>query len=193
MSKIFLFLLSIAASLSAIDLDVQARGGYFYPMSGNPKRIFHGGGIYGGEVATCVMNNLQAWASVNYFTRRGKSQHFQDEHYHTRLTFLPFAVGFKGIIPLECWLDAYIGLGFQYARFHCHDESPHALEHVKKWGWGGLLKLGAIVHLNDDLFLDLFSDYSALKFEFSKNNNLVDRRRCVLDGWIFGIGVGMHL
>lgn len=193
--SLFVFLMTPFMALFAMDLDAEVRGGYYYPMSGNFKKIYHSGEIYGVELATSLCDEVQLWASANHLEKRGKSCGSFDEDFHTRVTLLPFAAGVKFLVPIESWLDFYFGAGAQYARFHTHDNSSiFGVHNSKKWGWGGIVKLGVIVDVTDCIYLNLFSDYSFIKFNFhSDRNGILTRHNSVLDGWIFGVGVGIHL
>lgn len=195
MNKILFLCTFLFASLSAIDFDVEARAGYFYPMSSGFKKIYRDGELYGAEVGAYLCDEFQLWASANHLARRGKSGGSFENDFKTRVTYTPFAAGFKFLIPIECWMDLYFGLGAQYARFHTSDNSSFGgLHHSKKYGWGGIVKLGVLIDVTDCIYLNLFSDYSFIKMSFhNSHHGIFTRHNSVLDGWIFGVGVGVHL
>ena len=188
---LFSLLLLAASSVEGWQtLRGEVKAGYFYPTGDTFRKIYSGGGIYGGELSMPICDPLDVWISGSYFTRKGSSINL---HHHTRIDLIPLAIGLKYYVPWNC-IDFYVGAGFQYTHLKTYDDSPFVIHEVEKWWFpGGIAKVGAIIDLECNWFLDFFIDYSFLKMDFHKTHHgRVERHKADLSGWTFGVGLGYN-
>lgn len=186
--KLLLFLLS-AAKLYAYDYDfiVEGKGAYFLPTDSKFSNIFHGSGIYGAEVTGRIWKNLYAFASADFFNKRGKTVSFDTP---TRINIINIGAGLKYLVPFF-FGDFYIGLGALPTRLHTHDFSPYIIQKRTKWGCGGIAKVGTYFNLPASFVIDLFVDYSFVKIHFDGSSSLnIPSQSARLNGCWFGGGVG---
>lgn len=146
---------------------LEAKAAYFFFTDSRIRDIFSTGtGIYGLEVSYQAWNWLYGWASGSFLTKEG---HSTAAHHRTHVTLVPLALGLKFVHSFNCF-DFYAGLGALYSYFHTKDHSPYVIPSTSKWGWGGTAKVGLLFYPYKCLFIDIFSDYSYMKFDVHKHS-----------------------
>lgn len=187
-----LTLLLAAADACATDFFAEAKAAYFRPTSDKFRDVYGSGGIYGLEASCQFWKPLYAWASADYFHKRGRSIGSGGGS-STKVTLVPLAFGAKYLIPYK-WVDFYLGIGPTFTYIHFTDNAPGVIRHSSKWGYGGMAKAGALLNFKKHFFFDLFTDYSYLKARFSNTSEgKVLRPHMDLSHWSIGLGVGMRL
>lgn len=183
----FLFILNIF-QCEATEVLLEAKGGYFFPSDHRFKKIYSGGGIYGGEISVQIAHSpLYAWISGDYFSKNGRSI---GEKNSTTIQLIPLAVGLKYLYPISI-LDLYLGAGLQPTYFRTIDRSPYVSRTVSKWGLGGMFKGGILFNIKKGFFVDVFSGYSLLNIHYHSGSDAsVIRNSAHLSGWIIGAGLG---
>lgn len=191
-------LMSLILPLGALfgaEALVEAKAGYFYPTDHKFRKIYSGGGVYGMEVSYEALCNVYAWGSVNYFSQDGRSyQEGPDtvdiDTNRTSIEIVPLGFGLKYLYN-SCYGDFYVAAGPLATHMHIKDHSPFVIQRINKWGWGGTVKLGANFDLCDNLYLNVFSDYSYMKMDFHyTDNQRVVRTEADISGISVGAGLG---
>lgn len=169
---------------------IEAKAGYFHPTCGNFRRIYSGGGIYGIEASCQAWKGLYPWISGSFFSQSG---HSMGDRSRTIVTFVPIGYGLKYIFSCNRYLDVYAGAGGTITYLNMKDRSSYVTPSVSKWGSGGIVKAGFLVHPTNWLFFDLFSDYSFIKIAFRNDHHGNLMRHAVdLSGFSFGGGIGIR-
>lgn len=186
-ASVLLGLFIFSTDLQAIDVFVEAKAAYFAPTDHKFRKIYSGGGIYGGEISCQTYRNLYGWISGDYFSKKGSSI---GEHDSTRITIVPLGIGLKYLFPISC-ADLYLGAGVLGTYVHMKDHSPYVIHHISKWGVGGIAKAGAIFNFGENFFADLFTSYTYTEIGFHRTDDgKVTRNNAHLSGWAFGLGIG---
>ncbi|MBX7067422.1 MAG: hypothetical protein K1X28_09340 [Parachlamydiales bacterium] len=169
---------------------IEATGAYFLPTNDIYKKIYsHGSGIYGLEMSVHAWQELYAWTSVSYFSKGGRSIGEGDK---TELKLVPIGVGLKYFFPIGCW-DIYLSGGILASYLHLHDYSPFVIQSNSKWTVGGTGKIGVLWNLAQYFFIDAFSSYSYMKFDFdSTHGGKIVPHDVNLSGWSFGGAFGFR-
>lgn len=190
--KIFSLALSLSCSwltLFAHDILIEGKAAYFLPENHKFRQIYHhGGGLYGVEASYEAWCHTHIWASVDSFTKKGRSL---GGHSPTKISMVPIGLGVKYFLNLPSTpVDLYAGLGITGTYVHIHDKNPYVIPNTSKWGLGGIAKIGALVNC-DRVFFDLFVNYSYCPMDFHKNrHHAVSRNSVNFGGWAFGLGLG---
>jgi hypothetical protein len=188
---IFFFLFAINLLLSHPTL-FEIKGGAFRPNSPTFREIYHD---YQGECALeltqFVGKHMFAWGNIGYLITKGDSLGEGGDS-HTGLQYIPFSTGIGGCIPLmKNIIDLHLGAGVIVAYLQVQNDSSFVIQHQSQINAGGIFKTKFLFHLPENFYVDLFADYSILKFPFSqpKNTNLVPQT-ADFSGILFGIGLG---
>lgn len=187
-------LLGSIMPISARDILLEFKAAYFLPTHTIFKKVYHGGALFGPEltVQLCDTAKWYGFFSIDYLRAHGHSLGLCTP---TKVQLVPLAFGAKYFMPscFEC-LDCYAGLGFEAMNVRTQDCAASVQNHISKWGFGGIAKLGAYYYLPRNFFLDIFIDYQFLK---------AGRNRCFIEcgvqeckaninGVIFGAALGYH-
>lgn len=202
LKRFFLSICSIAlfasTQASALEVLTEVRASYFMPTDKTFRKIYgDGGGMYGIETSSPIWCSLHGFLGVDYFTKKGHSYPLHDS---TRIKLIPVTFGLKYFYSLDCLdcscinacgIDLYGAAGAQYTYFQTKDDSPYVINPVTKRGWGGIAKVGSLIHFDGGLFLDIFGQYSFLTMKFSdtRHDTLI-RHDAHLNGWSVGLGLG---
>jgi hypothetical protein len=200
-----LLCLSWFQTTEAFDIMVEGKAAWFHPTDKKFRRIYDNGGLYGGEITVPFCNGLALFGSVDYFSRKGHSINrcnlAVDGSKHrdrTRIRIIPVALGVKYFYSLPCFceflnMDLYVGAGVQWNCLKIRDHSNFVKKHTSKCSVGGIYKIGSIIRLSCDWFLDLFVNYSdnCAHFHRSKHRN-IKRSNADLSAWIIGAGIGYN-
>jgi len=170
---------------------VEAKAAYFHPTNRKICKIYSNGmGMYGAEATYLGWSCLYPWVSVDYMSRKG---HSLGEHDPTRVTVVPLGFGLKFLQDIGC-TRFYLGAGALYSHIRMRDHSPFVFRAPSRWQWGGIWKIGLLVHPMDWFSIDLFTNYSYMKFDFHKRHEgeiRVIRHDVDFSGWSFGGSIGM--
>ena len=168
---------------------IEIKGSGFFPTSHLFKKIYHSAGMIGGEVTMSFCNDVSGWVSVDWLSKSGHSLVGDTK---TKVNYLPIAFGLKYIKPF-CYGDWYVGLGALTARVHTHDFSSTVAPYFTKWGWGGIVKFGALFDIGRCAFVDLFVNYSFMRASSHNTaGGTVVPHTVKVDGVIAGIGLGFR-
>ena len=181
-------------SMQARDIILEFKAAYFLPTNHDFRRIYSGSALYGPEltVQICDESNWYAFASLDYFQKKGRSCGLCSK---TKVSLLPLGLGVKYFVP-TCYekADFYLGLGFQPEWVRTKDCSPFVIPKLSRWGFGGIAKAGMYCHLPCNFLIDIFVDYSfvwAPKHGSCKScTGPVVPLKANLGGAIFGLGLG---
>lgn len=181
-SFLFLILLTVIHPLMAEYRTIEIRSGAFFPNTERFRKIYgKATAFYGVEVSRSTDSCLDAWASLDFLTKHGRSDGFSDP---TRVNIANFSFGLK--IPYQFrdrWIG-YIGVGPSWSavwvknRYRSHHH--HGASQV---AFGGILKSGLYYFINDCVFIDLFVDYLYQPISFADKSTEVG-------GLKTGLGLG---
>jgi hypothetical protein len=173
-------------SASHHSLLAEVKAAYFYPTGHLFRKIYSGGGLYGLEASYQTWKRLYLFGSSSYFSKSGTST---AGNYSTRITMVPCALGLKYVYPIRGFTP-YLGVAAVGTYLHTHDHSSHVIRSNSKWGFGEMVKIGALARLSNSFFLDFFADYSHVTIHFHRTNHQkVVRHRADLSGYSFGAGL----
>ena len=185
---IFAFLLLAATPLKAFDILTEVKGGYFYPTDKIFREIYSPNGIYGMEITTYAWDNYYIWIGADFFTNTGHSIGLEDP---TSIYLVPLTFGLKYFYPVNRDVDLYAGLGFQGTYLKTIDDSPFVAHEVSNWDAGGIVKFGAILNMDKNFFIDLFTNYSYQKMDFQDTEGgFLEHFKVDLSGFTVGVGIG---
>lgn len=174
-------------SMNARDILLEIKGAGFFPTSHIYKKIYHSSGIFGAEATVNMFQNLYAWASIDGLGKKGLSIIGLTP---TQVTYIPLCFGLKYIHSFE-YAGWYVGLGLLLAHIHTHDYSPFVVPLYSKWGVGGIGKLGCIIDIRPQTFIDLFFNYSFVKAgSHNTDNGMVYPHAAKIRGCMVGVGLG---
>lgn len=179
--------ISFTNTIHARDAFLEAKAAYFYPANSTFRDIYSGGGIYGAELTCQAYKRLYAFASADYFHRKGSSLGESDP---TTITFVPLGLGLKYLFPVHK-RDFYLGAGVLGTYLHIQDDSPFVLRNSCKWGLGAVGKAGIVFNVSKHFIIDLFTNYTYTKIDFDNNDGgNVTRNTADISGWSFGAAIG---
>ena len=170
-------------------IDVTFRASYYYPLSDDFREIYGDGNVnWGLEIDVPLWCNLDAFLGVDYFTIKGHSTLF---HYSTRFTTVPVSLGLQYTYDLcDDAYSLYGAVGGVYTPVYMKDNSPFAVPHRNRGGFGVIGRVGGKVHLYECLFLDIFTDYTWQDFSYKGSNDpYVVGRHVNLSHFKFGGGL----
>lgn len=181
-------LLTFVSCLQAEDVFVEAKAAYYRPTESRFRKVYGGSGIYGIEASFQAWRDLYAWTSTSCFYRSGTSI---GKHNGTNITFIPLGIGLKYLFPIH-FTDVYLGVGGLGTYAHIKNHSRFVSSSQSKWAPGAIIKVGALLNVHPNFFIDLFSDYSFIKMRFSKGSKTVVQHESNLGGWSIGLGLGFR-
>lgn len=178
--------ITLIMPLVAHEKFIEIKGSGFFPTSHFFKKIYHDAGMVGGELTVNAFDNVYAWLSVDYLRKSGLSL-IGDSR--TKVSYLPIGFGLKYLHPI-CYGDVYFGLGALAARIRTHDYAPNVVPVYSKWGWGGIVKFGALLDIRCPFLLDIFVNYAFSRASSNDTlNNLVVPHTVKVSGFILGAGL----
>ena len=185
----FAGLFSLSQADASCELLTEVRAAYYHPTSKKFRDIYGGSGIYNVELSLETWCNFYPFISAGYYRESGRSI---GERNKTTLTMVPLGIGLKYLFcPCSCY-HPYLGAGFAASWMHTRDSSPFIHKTTKKWGFGGVFKVGVLAFFTDCFFVDGFIDYTYMKVHFSgsRSSPLVFLSDADLSGFAFGLGIG---
>jgi len=186
MLKALAISLCFFSSLQAVEILPEARAAYFYPTDDRFRDVYSDAGLYSIETSVQAWKQLYPWASVGFLYTSGSSV---GEGSKTRLYMIPIGVGLKYLFDFDR-LQPYLGLGVVGAYANIHNDSSFVARRQSDWGVGGIAKTGCLAYVTQNLFLDIFLDYTYLKINFGNSKKNVLTRRADLSGLSVGGGIG---
>lgn len=167
---------------------VEAKIAYFRPTDSKIRRIYDRGIPMGGlEGSVQAWRWLYPWASVSYLQQIG---HTQTLHNRTQVQLVPIGFGLKFLWDFKP-LSVYAGAGPLISYVRMKDYSPYVSPTSSKWAWGGVGKVGLIFFPVKHFSVDIFADYSYMKFDFGNSGGNVIRTDANFSGWSFGGALGV--
>lgn len=184
-----LMLMVFGQVLVCRDIRLEFRSAYFLPTNTQFKDCYKGSVLFGPELTVQLreQKNWYGFANISYFKQKGRLLSACDS---SKLRLLMLAFGIKYFVPLK-HADLYVGLGFQSDYLNKKNRNKLVTARRSLWGFGGIAKIGAYIHLPKSLFLDFFVDYSFVRT--SKTNFYSSSTTCLktnASGAIFGAGLG---
>lgn len=161
--------------------SIEIRSAAFFHSSGRFREIYGNvGASYQLEASTKLYDCLDGWANLDWFSKHGKSEGFNDP---TRASIANISLGIKFLYPFCEKFTAYIGIGPTLSRIWLKNKSQCSHETVSKWAIGGVLKTGVYYFICDRAFIDVFVDYLYQPVHFETH---VD-----VGGLKMGVGIGV--
>ena len=166
----------------------ELKAACFVPTCAKIRKIYSNTmGLYGLELSYQTWDWLYPWVSGSVLSQAGSSM---GSGSHTRATVAPLGIGLKGIYHFK-HAGVYIGAGPLYSYLRIKDHSAFVLPTTSRWEWGGIGKVGVILFSNKAILLDIFADYSYMKFNFPQNSGIVIRNDVDFSGWSAGASLGL--
>jgi outer membrane protein W len=217
-----LLCLGLFQTTEAFDVMVEGKAGGFFPSNKHFRKNYGNSGIYGGEVTIpfslgCFGENLGCdgladglalFVSADYYSRKGRRHHTNEDTHHknrNRFRIVPVAVGVKYFFPMPCFMDCldmdlYAAIGAQWNICNFRDgirQDGHRCKSRSKTAFGGVYKLGSIIKLPCNWFLDVFVSYANAKLHRSRRhhdveNHVRNRRTRDIGAWAVGAGIGYN-
>ncbi|MBX7066971.1 MAG: hypothetical protein K1X28_07055 [Parachlamydiales bacterium] len=191
--KALIVLIAVCPILNGRVTVAEAKAAYFYPTNHVFRQIYSGGGIYGLELTWDLWRCLYGWSSASFFTKKGKAigSSAAVSDFPTKIYFVPLAAGVKYVANVACWADIYAGIGIETTFLHIKDRVLDETFIVRKWGLGGIAKVGAYFRLYESLLLDIFADYSYMKIPYhNTHGGTTVPHNADISGFSFGGGIG---
>ena len=86
-----------------------------------------------------------------------------------------------------------LGAGVDGTYLHVTVDSPYMIPSEGKWGLGSIYTAGALIHLTNSFFIDIFGTYSLIKVYFhDTDHGKVVPQAANISGYSVGIGIGDH-
>lgn len=139
--------------LAAEATTIKVVGGFFFPTDDSFKEIYGKGTTSGFELTASLYKNLEFWARVTYFFRRG---HLTLTREDTQVEIIPFSYGLKASLR-KGFLSLYGGIGLNYYLFN--EVNP-----LGNIDWGDLgysLRAGIISDIWKKILIETYVDYSS--------------------------------
>lgn len=189
MKRATLLLLLVAFHLTAFEALTEAKVAYFLPTDAQFRNHYGQDGLLSTlEASFSAGDNFYPWASVSYFGNTGHTNVGGKRKSH--ISFIPIGAGMKYLYFFE-HLGVYGGLGALPIYLHIENHSPLLARREKKWGCGGVAKVGLIADRLWNFFLDLFAEYSYIKIPFHKTPATA-LHPANLSHFSIGGGIGYH-
>lgn len=169
---------------------LEVKGSAFFPRNSLIREIYSKTiGAVGAEISWREWKQLYAWVSGNYSHSSGHSIGNGDP---TEVTVVPIGLGLKYLCDFKNF-GVYAGVGALYSYLHMRDHSPYVFPSTTKWDWGATAKIGLIVFLKHQFFIDVFSDYCFMKFYIPNTTTRVVRNDIDFSGFSLGASIGWAL
>lgn len=135
------------------------------------------------EASTRLYRHIDGWANFDWSCKHGKSNGFDNP---TRVAIGNMSLGIKRLYYWPKGFAAYIGIGPSFSRVWVKNECLcSGSEYVSKFSFGGILKTGINLSINNRLFVDLFVDYLYQPVHFHITSDV--------SGFKTGIGIGIRM
>lgn len=206
---IFLVLPVVGRDCNGKDVFLEFKGGAFIPVGCDFRSIYGDVTFFvSPEFSWQVVDhaNWYIFASAGYAEKDGNSVGLCNS---TKARLVPLGIGVKYFFQ-DLHADFcknhkfYLGLGFQPALLQTNNCSEFVQRTTSQWGFGGVAKIGYLLDLQKNFFLDFFADYSFVTVGCKKlcnasdiccssslsNIHYVTPLKADISGVILGIGIG---
>ena len=151
----------------------EIKASCFIPTQEKTRKIYSDTmGMYGVELSVKTGSWLYPWASGSVIVQDG----------HSRATVVPVGFGLKAMRHFK-HAGIYAGAGPLYSYLHVRGRSE--VSSSSQWDWGGIAKAGVILFTNHTFLVDLFADYSYMKFDHHGSGEVN------FSGWSVGGAIGI--
>lgn len=208
-----IFPLGMSATCALLDDEpgwtLEVRVAYYQPSAKKVRKVYSSGWLdYQVLTSKRFSNFFEVWGGVSWANKHGHTRSYdEDWRDHTRLSIVPLSLGVRGIYPLFCSIEFYVGAGvcysFLHVRNHCRDDysfygvsrSPFKRD-IHRSDFGAIVQTGFHYTLCEDVFLDFFADYFSQQFDFpskdSRAHRYVFKNHLNCSGFKLGAGLGVY-
>src|SRR5262245_1347191 len=131
-------LTSIHALLSESQLMIRALA--FIPTASRFKSIYgNSGPALEAQIATCLYHGIQAWANIDWFSKRCRSIGFCDP---TKISIANLSCGLTLSYALCDYVTFFAGIGPSIAQVKLTNKSLRCCESITKNAFGFVVKSG---------------------------------------------------
>lgn len=190
--KVFFFILFIILLNQRIDASticpcIEAKVGYFFFSDAKMRKIYDKGGLDAQVSASYpIWGWLQAYASIEYLERHGKSL---NAHQKTCFEAVPLSIGIQTVIVIYEKLHYYFTIGPRYTFAHVENDSSYVSKNIHESGFGGFANMGLRFFIQNYLFVSAFGEYSYQKMRF-KSSKVTYGRNIQIGGFVGSGGIG---
>lgn len=172
---------------------VEVKPGYYYFTTPLMRRFYENGGFtIRGEAGYRFYNPLVLWMDAGYFHKDGW---VIDGYESTCLTLGTLTIGLKTLFYFHPRVAVYLGAGPRLFLMEITNESPYVPGKDNEIGVGGGFTAGfwffPFAKANN-LFIDLFADYSAKDMGLEEDEVSSQTYNVDLSGLTAGLGVGFR-
>jgi len=178
--------------------SLKLRTAYFLPADKKVRKIYSDAWPdYQFELSKLINNRFAVWSHIGWNSITGSALSCEGEEVSrnkTTLFMVPFSLGINYNFPLQIDnASFYLGAGGSSTFVRITDHSEFVKKHRTKNGaFGGVLKSGFQYWFKNNIFIDVFADYSFLSVHFHERNNNVENSNACLSGLNLGIGLGSY-
>jgi hypothetical protein len=177
-------------TLSAAHWYVEAKPGFYYFTDRSVREILGTGTFSIKAEAGCQFYGpLAIWLDGGYFSKEGNAVGGSGK---CGLKMGNITMGAKAILFYNPKFAFYAGLGPRIFFIHIHNCSPFVEHHQNSTEIGGAFQAGFWILPIRHLFIDLFLDYSYIKFTPPKNGVSTFVYQTDLSGLAYGLGIGVR-
>lgn len=180
-------LLCGVTALSAGDVLVEAKVGYFRPSAKVLRSVYGGGADYELSASGPVWKKLRLYGAVDLFYKRGKSE---GGGQNTRIRIIPLSLGLQYPFKVSKHVDFFMSGGPRYYFVQFKNDSHFVDRKVTGSGLGGFVSAGFLFSLGSKWKIDLFTDYGYKRIHFRASKQGVTAHTIQVGGLIAGGGIG---
>lgn len=181
--KLFLALSFLSAIPLSADYDstMQVRAGAFMPTSNRFKKVYGDNfGTFQAEASIRLHETFRVWTNFEWLSRKG---HSYEDKYPTRINISNVSFGVKNHFLLGSRYSGYLGIVAVLSGIQVKNKSSCGTDKDSRLVLGGVFKSGIIYALTENVFFDLFVDYTYQPTNFPSRVNA--------GGLKTGLGVGL--
>lgn len=148
---------------------LEVKGGYFVFTDAKMRKIYNQGGFdiqVSGSYP--VWSCLEVYGSIGYLKCSGKSL---NDHQKTSIWEIPVSLGIKPVFRISSKLHYYFAIGPRYFYIHQHNDSAYVKRNQGRNGLGMFVNTGFNYVLCNNLFFDVFMEYSYEKMRLHSSKN----------------------
>lgn len=167
---------------------LEAKAGYFFFSDSKMRKIYDKGGLdvqLSGSYP--IWEWLQAYGSVEYLSRHGKSL---GTGQNVRIWEVPLSLGLKPVVKITQCVHYYFTIGPRYFFVHAHNNSRFVDRKLNQNGLGGFVNTGFNFFPMPHFCIDIFGEYSYNKMRFHPHKPNVFSNEVQVGGYCFGGGLG---
>jgi hypothetical protein len=181
-------------SLNCIKgISVEADAAAFFPTNHTVRQIF--GSVWQNyglafdhiHPFTKILKPLSFFGQVNYLFSHG---HSEGGNQKTHIQLIPLTFGLKWIQEVHEKIDFYVGAAPRYYFMKIDNNSSYVPQHKNSNGCGAYVTVGSFFHPVCNLMINLFLDYSFMKFKAPSSTSLYTGFSTNVSGLSLGGGIG---